>query len=91
MNEWYRLIFTPDDISAAKHLEVEGHFEKFFVAAGSPVDAALYEARNAGQTTYYFSPGAARISTKLIRHLEAVKCPAPAMSEVAFIAGHPLS
>ena len=36
MNDWYRFTFSADDISAAKHLEMEGHFEKFFLAAGSP-------------------------------------------------------
>ena len=34
MNDWYRLTFIADDISAAKHLEMEGHFEKFFLAVG---------------------------------------------------------
>ena len=88
MNDWYRLIFSADDISAAKHLEVEGHFEKFFLAAGSPEDAALFRRLEPGQTIYYFSPGAARIAMKLITHLSAAPCPAPAMSEVGFIAGH---
>lgn len=88
MNDWYRLIFSVDDISAAKHLEVEGHFEKFFRAAGSPEDAALFRRLEPGQTIYYFTPGAARIAMKLITHLAAAQCPAPAMSEVAFIAGN---
>ena len=88
MNDWYRLIFSADDISAAKHLELEGHFEKFFLAAGSPEDATLFRRLEPGQTIYYFSPGAARIAMKLITHLSAAPCPAPAMSEVAFIAGH---
>ena len=88
MNEWYRLIFSADDISAAKHLEVKGHFEKFFLAAGAPEDATLFMGLEPGQMIYYFSPGAARIAMKLINHLAAVQCPAPAMSEVAFLAGH---
>ena len=88
MNDWYRLIFTVDDISAAKHLEVEGHFEKFFLAAGSPEDAALFRGLQSGQTVYYFSPGAARIAMKLITRLSAVPCTAPTISEVEFIAGH---
>lgn len=88
MNDWYRLTFSADDISAAKHLEMEGHFEKFFLAASSPEDAALFKGLEPGQMTYYFSPGAARIATKLITHLSAVPCPAPPMSVVAFIAGH---
>jgi hypothetical protein len=88
MNEWYRLIFSADDISAAKHLELEGHFERFFLAAGSPEDATLFRGLEPGQAIYYFSPGAARIAMKLVTHLAAVRCPAPSMSEVAFIAGH---
>lgn len=88
MNEWYRLIFSADDLAAARHLELEGHFEKFFLAAGSPEDATLFGGLGPGQTIYYFSPGAARIAMKLINHLAAVPCPAPAMSEVVFIAGH---
>ena len=80
--------FSADEISAAKHLEMEGHFEKFFLAAGSPEDAALYRRLDPGQTIYYFSPGAARIAMKLITHLSAVQCPAPPMSAVAYIAGH---
>jgi hypothetical protein len=87
-NDWYRLVFSADDISSAKHLEVEGHFEKFFLAAGSPEDAALFRALEPGQTVYYFSPGAARIAMKLIAHLSAAPFPAPAMSEVEFVAGH---
>jgi hypothetical protein len=88
MNDWYRLIFSADDILAAKHLEMEGHFEKFFVAAGSPEDAALFKRLEAGRTTYYFSPGAARIAMKLITHLGAAKSAAPATPEVVLIAGH---
>jgi hypothetical protein len=88
MNDWYRLTFSADDISAAKHLEMEGHFEKFFLAAGSPEDATLFKGLEPGQMIYYFSPGAARIAMKLITHLSAVHCPAPPMSAVAFIAGH---
>jgi hypothetical protein len=63
MNDWYRLIFSADDIAAAKHLEMEGHFERFFLAAGSPEDAALFRQVDAGRTIYYFSPGAAKIAT----------------------------
>jgi hypothetical protein len=88
MNDWYRLTFSADDISAAKHLEMEGHFERFFLAAGSPEDAILFRDLEPGQTNYYFSPGAARIAMKLITHLSAVQCLAPPMSAVAFVAGH---
>jgi hypothetical protein len=88
MNDWYRLTFSADDIAAAKHQEMEGHFERFFLAAGSPEDATLFRGLEPGQTIYYFSPGAARIAVKLIAHLSAVPCPAPPMSAVVFIAGH---
>ena len=88
MNDWYRLIFSADDIPAAKHLEVEGHFKKFFVAAGEPQDAALFRRLEPGRTIYYFSPGAARIAMKLITHVGAAKSPAPAASEVEWVAGH---
>ncbi len=88
MNDWYRLTFSADDISAAKHLEMEAHFERFFLAAGSPEDATLFRGLQPGQMNYYFSPGAARIATKLITHLSAVQCPAPPMSAVTFVAGH---
>ena len=89
MNDWYRINFSADDLSAARHLELEGHFERFFLAAGQPEDAGLFKRVEPGQTIYYFSPGAARIAMKLITHLAAVECPAPAMSEVAFVSGHP--
>jgi hypothetical protein len=89
MKDWYRLTLSADDISAARHLEMEGHFEKFFLAAGSPQDATLFKGLEPGQMTYYFSPGAARIAMKMITHLSAVSCPAPPMSAVAYVAGHP--
>jgi hypothetical protein len=88
MNDWYRLTFSADDLAAARHLEMVGHFERFFLAAGSPEDATLFRGLEPGQTVYYFSPGAARIARKLISHLSAVPCPAPPMSAIAFIAGH---
>ena len=88
MNDWYRLTFSADDISAAKHLEMEGHFERFFLAAGSPEDATLFKGLEPGEMNYYFSPGAARIAMKLITHLSPVPCPAPPMSTVEFVAGH---
>jgi hypothetical protein len=88
MNDWYRLIFSADDIAAAKHLEMEGHFERFFLAAGSPEDAALFRQVDAGRTIYYFSPGAAKIATKIIAHLGAAKSAPPATPEAVFIAGH---
>jgi hypothetical protein len=88
VNDWYRITFGADDISAAKHMEMEGHFERFFLAADSPADAALFRRTEPGQIIYYFSPGAARIAGKIITHLSAVQCAAPAMPEVEFIAGH---
>jgi len=88
MNDWYRVIFGADEISAAKHLEMVGHFERFFLAAGSPEDAALFRGLQSGRTAYYFSPGAARIAMKLINHVSAASGPAPNISEVEFIAGH---
>ena len=90
MNDWYRLIFNADDISAAKHLELEGHFERFFLAAGSPADAALYKRLEPGQIIYYFSPGATRIAPKLINHMSATQVLAPDMTGVEFVAGHKL-
>jgi len=74
MNDWYRIMFTADDVSAAKHLELKGHFERFFLAAGSPTDAGLFKGLEPNQNIYYFSPGAARIATKLIAHLAATPC-----------------
>jgi hypothetical protein len=88
MNDWYRLTLSADDLSAAKHLEMEEHFQRFFLAAGSPEDATLFRSLEPGQTTYYFSPGAARIAMKLLTHLSAVQSPAPPMSAVGFVAGH---
>ena len=88
MNDWYRVIFSADEITAAKHLEMVGHFERFFSAAGSPEDATLFRGLQSNQSAYYFSPGAAKIAMKLINHLSATSCPAPEMSEVEFIAGH---
>lgn len=88
MNHWYRVVFSADDVAAAKHLEVQGHFEKFYRSAGSPEDATLFRGLEPGQTIYYFSPGAARISMKLIHHLSAIEGPAPAMAEVTYLAGH---
>ena len=88
MNQWYRLVFSADDISAAKHLELEGHFKRLFLEAGSPEGATLFRELENGRTIYYFSPEAARIAMKLITHLAAVQGPAPAMSGVEFIAGH---
>ena len=74
MNDWYRIMFTADDIAAAKHLELKGHFERFFLGAGSPTDAGLFKGLEPNQNIYYFSPGAARIATKLIAHLAATPC-----------------
>ena len=88
MSDWYRVIFSADEISAAKHLEMVGHFERFFLAAGSPEDATLFKGLPSNQTAYYFSPGAAKIALKLINHLAATSCPAPDISEVEFVAGH---
>ena len=91
MNDWYRLTFSADDISAAKDLEMVGHFERFFQAAGSPEDATLFRGLEPAQINYYFSPGAARISSKLITHLSAVQCPAPPVSAIAYVAGHQIA
>jgi len=88
MNGWYSLTFSADDIAAAKHLEMEGHFERFYLAAGSPQDATLFRGLDPDQRAYYFSPGAARIAMKLITHLSAAPCPPPPMPTVEFVAGH---
>ena len=89
MKDWYRVVFSADDVAAAKHLEAKGHFERFYASAGSPEDATLFRGLEPGQTIYYFSPGAARISMKLIHHLSAIEGAAPAMAEVTYLAGHP--
>ena len=88
MNDCYRVIFSADEITAAKHMEMVGHFERFVLATGSPEDATLFRGLQSNQSAYYFSPGAAKIAMKLINHLSATSCPAPEMSEVEFIAGH---
>jgi hypothetical protein len=62
MDDWYRVVFSADDIVAAKHLQMVGHFERFFLAAGSPEDSALFKGLDPNQATYYFSPGSARIA-----------------------------
>ena len=88
MNDWHRVLFSADDVAAAKHLEALGHFERFYASAGSPEDATLFRGLEPGKTIYYFSPGAARIAGKLIRHLSAIEGPAPEMAEVEYLAGH---
>ena len=88
MDNWYRITFSADDIAAAKHLEMVGHFERFFLTAGSPEDATLFRSSHSSQPAYYFSPGAARIAMKLIAHLSATSSPAPDLSELEYIAGH---
>jgi hypothetical protein len=87
-NNWYRIAFTPDDVLAAKDLEMKGHFERFFQAAGSPEDAALFKEPEPDNPVYYFSPGGARIAMKLISHHSATPSEAPSLSRVVFLAGH---
>ena len=40
MNDWYRLTFSVDDVSAAKHLEMEGHFAAWTPCRGSGLSRA---------------------------------------------------
>ncbi len=87
MNDWYRIIFSADEIAAAKHLELEGHFKHLFETAGSPKGAALFKRVEDGRTAYYFSPEAAKAGTKLITHVAAAESAPPEGPGLEFVDG----
>jgi len=84
--DWYEVTFSPEDISAGLGRDIIQEFSDMYVASGGARDAALFK-RSDSFYIYYFSPGAARIATRLITAYSGVACSAPARSELRLMAG----
>ncbi len=64
-------------------------FEKLFIAAKKPRDAALFCSRELGpDDAFFLSPGAQKIATSLLALRPTTKCKAPSKKDVILLAGH---
>ncbi len=78
---WYKVTFSPDDISAWKYTQMQTQFENLWIASGAPRDAELFNGKD-DKLIHYFNPGAARIAMPIIVTYDGVECPEPPESEL---------
>jgi|SRR5579872_5570357 len=82
---WYKVTFSPDDISAGQAIAMIREFSDQFVLAAGPKDAGLFKSHES-MYEYYFSPKAAEIAMALIHLYSAKSCAAPSRSDVKAVA-----
>jgi hypothetical protein len=65
-------------LSAAGRLgELQEAFEKIWIAAGAPPDAAMYGGESARDNRCFFTPAAVTLAQPLLSKWGAVNCPPP--------------
>lgn len=90
MNNWYSISLGDGIMATIPSAEIEELFPEFYVAAGHPIDMAVFtrsesEGRLHCEVIAYFSPAA----SELARAFDAEPCPAPARSGLGLLAGNP--
>lgn len=85
---WYKFSFSRDDVINDRHTALQGAFTTLFIAAGRPLDAALFAGHVLKEmNAYYLSPKAAEIAKVLIGRFGGTECPAPTESAVDLVVG----
>ncbi len=86
---WTMIKITLADIERDVHVVLKNQFERSFVKASAPRDAALFGNKYMEDGyTYYFSPEAALIFSATLDALSATECGAPARDSVSLLVGH---
>lgn len=86
---WAKVTLTNQDITEGKHFQLQNAFERMFMAAIGPKDAAMFTQREFSEPHYfYFSPGAVQIFDAILRVYKASSCDAPSIEDVTLLVGH---
>lgn len=88
MDTWYKVTLSKRDIIEGKQISLVQEIHKLFMANRAPKDAAVFTKPGFDfPREYFFSPGAALISTKLIASYGGIVCAAPLGSDVSISVG----
>jgi len=86
---WYRVRLSADPAGARRQIEIQNIFERVYIAAGGPRDAAMYSTGLSGPNGFcaYFSPGTMDRFEPFLRQIgaEAAAMPTDVMG---FLVGH---
>lgn len=87
--DWYRLILTPQEVSAGRVQGYKEAFEQAFVAARGPRIMALFrkEAGDGG-VELYFTPEAGTYAGELLAGWGCLPCEPPALLGLNLLVGH---
>jgi hypothetical protein len=86
---WHCVTFTTADIVGKKHMDLQDDFDRRWLAAGLPRDAALFasDLDREGRSVYYFSPGAMLFSNSILSAYGGTPC-SPPPPGAALLVGH---
>jgi|SRR5829696_502254 len=90
METWYSMSLGDGMMAAVPSAEIEEQFQRSFIAAGRPVDMAVFtrsesEGRLHCEVIAYFSPAASKVA----QAVDAEPCDAPARTGLGLLAGDP--
>jgi len=86
---WYRIPVSAEQAACGVHIRVQTAFEKLWLAALRPKDAAMFSCGSAGRAfELYFSPGARRIAHALVESSGGIASEAPPKDDTALLVGH---
>lgn len=89
---WYKVTLSDDDILADRLNMLRDAFSRLHVEAGDPDDTAIFATDDEGPgCVLYFSPGAARIATRLVLEFSGVDTAAPLRYGVILLTGRHLA
>lgn len=90
MQTWYAVSLGDGMMASMPSTEIEEHFQRSFIAAGRPVNMAVFtrsesEGRLHCEVIAYFSPAASEVA----QAFDAEPCETPARSGLGLLAGDP--
>ena len=83
--KWVKIVFSAAEAAQGKPGIIRQMFELAWALNGHPKDAVLYSSRMPGDTTFYFSPAAAMISSAILVQVASTPCSAPDTSTLNLI------
>ena len=86
---WMRVTMTSKEVAAGRHIALQDAFEKVFMAALAPKDAAMFGYdKSYDEYGFYFSPGAVLIFASVLTSYGAEECSAPPRANASLLVAH---
>lgn len=88
MDNWYKVVISRQNFIEGKHISLVLEFNNLYLANRTPKGAALFAHHwHDFPINYFFSPGAALFTNRLIAYFGGIECAAPLASEVSISVG----